>query len=261
MANHNPLPSEKHLVTILNEITKRCKENANSEIVNKYAYYFKEGYDAFGLEKETYVTIQKELFEKYVSQMDVNHLIRLGDRLVIEPKFEYTSLIISWLVLKKKELAPSHFVSITNWLDDGIRNWAHCDYLCGDLLSLFFMAGYVTPNENAHWKTADSRWKRRALPVSLITYFKKKSVTKTSAPFIQKYNVSSLLPYVEPLMLDQERVVHQGVGWFLREAWKIDPAPVEKLLLKYKDSSARLIIQYATERMTKEQKERFRKSK
>jgi hypothetical protein len=36
---------------------------------------------------------------------------------------------------------------------------------------------------------------------------------------------------------------------------------VEVFLLKWKDISARLIFQYATEKMTKENKERFRKSK
>ena len=62
-------------------------------------------------------------------------------------------------------------------------------------------------------------------------------------------------------MMDKEREVHQGVGWFLREAWKIEPAPVEAFLLKYKDTAPRLIFQYATEKMTPEEKNRFRKSK
>jgi len=62
-------------------------------------------------------------------------------------------------------------------------------------------------------------------------------------------------------MSDTERVVHQGLGWFLREAWKRDPKPVEKLLLRWKDTAARLIIQYATEKMMPQQKERFRAAK
>ena len=42
------------------------------------------------------------------------------------------------------------------------------------------------------------------------------------------------------MMLDEERVVHQGLGWFLREAWKRDPEGVEPFLLEFKDSAARL---------------------
>jgi 3-methyladenine DNA glycosylase AlkD len=67
--------------------------------------------------------------------------------------------------------------------------------------------------------------------------------------------------FIESLMMDKEREVHQGVGWFLREAWKIESALVEEFLLKYKDTAPRLIFQYATEKMTPEGKARFRRSK
>jgi 3-methyladenine DNA glycosylase AlkD len=73
--------------------------------------------------------------------------------------------------------------------------------------------------------------------------------------------VEEHISFIEPLMTDKEREVHQGVGWFLREAWKIEPAPVEEFLLKYKDTAPRLIFQYATEKMTAEGKSRFRRSK
>ena len=32
---------------------------------------------------------------------------------------------------------------------------------------------------------------------------------------------ANLFAFIEPLMLDSERMVHQGLGWFLREAWKL----------------------------------------
>jgi 3-methyladenine DNA glycosylase AlkD len=74
-------------------------------------------------------------------------------------------------------------------------------------------------------------------------------------------NVMQYLEFIEPLMHDPEREVHQGVGWFLREAWKIQPEPVEQFLLKYKDTSPRLIFQYATEKMQPEARERYRKAR
>jgi 3-methyladenine DNA glycosylase AlkD len=62
-------------------------------------------------------------------------------------------------------------------------------------------------------------------------------------------------------MLDKEREVHQGMGWFLREAWKKKPEVTEQFLFKWKDKSPRLIIQYATEKMQQEEKLKFRKGK
>jgi 3-methyladenine DNA glycosylase AlkD len=70
-----------------------------------------------------------------------------------------------------------------------------------------------------------------------------------------------LLEVMRPMMHDRERVVHQGLGWFLREAWKRQPELIEIFLMEFKNSSPRLIFQYATEKMTKEQKERFRAEK
>jgi 3-methyladenine DNA glycosylase AlkD len=87
------------------------------------------------------------------------------------------------------------------------------------------------------------------VPVSLIKELK---TTSDYQPFID---------FIRPLMMDPEREVHQGLGWFLREAWKRQPAQVEPFLLEWKNNASRLIFQYATEKMTPEQKQRFRKDK
>jgi len=63
------------------------------------------------------------------------------------------------------------------------------------------------------------------------------------------------------MMMQPEKVVHQGLGWFLREAWKVYPQPVEAFLLQWKETSPRLIFQYATEKMTPEEKARFKRTK
>jgi 3-methyladenine DNA glycosylase AlkD len=66
---------------------------------------------------------------------------------------------------------------------------------------------------------------------------------------------------IEPLMSDIEKVVQQGTGWFLREAWKQQPGPTEQFLLRYKDTCPRLIVQYATEKMDSDARQRFKRSR
>ena len=90
---------------------------------------------------------------------------------------------------------------------------------------------------------------RRSVAVPLIKLLKS---TDNYTPFFE---------LITPLMMDSERVVHQGLGWFLREAWKKQPVQTEHFLLLWKDRAARLIFQYATERMSKEERLRFRRSK
>lgn len=73
-------------------------------------------------------------------------------------------------------------------------------------------------------------------------------------------DVRPLLRFIDSMMLDDDRFVQQGLGWLLREAWKRRPKPVESFLLKWKESAPRKIYQYATEKMAKEQKEKYRRA-
>jgi 3-methyladenine DNA glycosylase AlkD len=135
------------------------------------------------------------------------------------------------------------------WLDNGFRNWAHTDVFCGEILAHFISGQITTFEAFSEWRNANSKWKRRAVPVTLIKGL------QTRIP------VSRLLEFVSPMMLDSEKVVQQGLGWFLREAWKKSPASVEQFLLDWKDSCPRLIVQYATEKMSASRKGRFKRSK
>jgi 3-methyladenine DNA glycosylase AlkD len=110
----------------------------------------------------------------------------------------------------------------------------------------------------ASWRSSPHRFQRRAVPVTLLALLDplKKGVAPSSAgrPVVKR-----LLVVVRPMMLDEERVVQQGLGWFLREAWKRHPDLVEPLLLEFKDRAGRVIYQYATEKMSAAGKARFRK--
>lgn len=75
----------------------------------------------------------------------------------------------------------------------------------------------------------------------------------------QKGNVTQALQVARKLILDSEKVVQQGTGWLLREAWKKSPKKVEKFLLEWKDRAPRLIIQYATEKIDKVKRKKFRR--
>jgi 3-methyladenine DNA glycosylase AlkD len=70
-----------------------------------------------------------------------------------------------------------------------------------------------------------------------------------------------LFQIIEALMLDSDKFVQKGLGWFLREAWKRHPEETEDFLLKWKDACGRTIVQYATEKMDKVNKGRFRRVK
>jgi len=233
---------------LFEEIRKFCKKNADEKIVKKYARYFVEGYDAYGLDAKL-IESQRELwFEKYKDDLGFEGFLKLGDLLIKDGKYEEVFFAI-WFVSKfQKEFTPKTLDRFYKWIDTGVKNWAHSDVLSGEILSPFLTNNIVTLDKFADWRKSKNKWHRRAVPVTMIKYLKNEPVTKT------------LLEFIDPIMMDEEKVVRQGLGWFLREAWKRNPVPVERFLVKWKDKCGRLIIQYATEKMKPKEKERFRKT-
>jgi 3-methyladenine DNA glycosylase AlkD len=165
--------------------------------------------------------------------------------------YEETSFPIMLLKSFNKQFSKEVFDELGKWFEFGIDNWAHADTLAMFILPEFLLKDIVKLEDFRPWLQSSQKFQRRVVPVSIIKLIKEKRNTD----FKPYFN------FIEPLMLDLEREVHQGTGWFLREAWKIRPIETEEFLLKWKNISARLIYQYACEKMSKEEKLRFKKEK
>jgi 3-methyladenine DNA glycosylase AlkD len=236
---------------LVHEIRAYCAANANPALAAKYARYFKEGYDSWGLmdAKHPMWNAQKEDWAQRYHSLGLNGFLQLGEILFATGKYEEGAIAIHFLKPFAATAGPAILPGIEKWFRAGINNWAHTDVLCGELLSPALAEGRIPYDAFAPWRQSPCKYQRRAVPVALL------GLLKTAAP------PQPLLDFIEPLMHDPERVVHQGLGWFLREQWKLHPAPVEQFLLRFKDTAPRLIFQYATEKMTPPEKARFRAQK
>jgi 3-methyladenine DNA glycosylase AlkD len=235
---------------IVSDFQKFCIDNSNEELVKKYSGYFKEGYDAYGLSSDLLRQKVSDTYSKIKDSFTVNDYMDLGDLLFESGKYEEGSFAVLLAQKIIKTYTPKTIDRIGCWLDMGVTNWAHTDVISGDLISPCLENSIIAYKDLALWRTAQSRWKRRSVPVSLIIMAKRKPET-----------IIPLLDFIDVMMPDGERVVHQGLGWFLREAWKKQPEPVESFLIRWKNDAARLIFQYATEKMTKEAKTKFKREK
>ncbi|HNX44066.1 MAG TPA: DNA alkylation repair protein [Bacteroidales bacterium] len=230
---------------LFNDIRFYCTANASDEMVMKYSRYFREGYDAYGLSLDQLEEKVLDILEHEETTFDL--ILKTSRLLVKSPKYEETSFAILLTKAFAKHFTPDIFNEIEKWFENGITNWAHADVISGELLIIFLKKKLVSLQAFENWRTADNKFQRRAVPVTLI------KLLKTTEDF------TPLFSFIEPLMMDTEREVQQGLGWFLREAWKLQPEAAEIFLTKWKDSAPRLIFQYATEKMTAEQKKRFKK--
>jgi 3-methyladenine DNA glycosylase AlkD len=232
---------------LFEDIRKYCRANTNPVNIKKYARYFKEGYDAYGLSQEQMHSKKDSLIND--DKITMKTVLGASKYLIKSGKYEETGFAIILLREFKKQFDKETFEQISKWFDLGINNWAHCDILCGHLISVFFEKKVITYKALASWRKSKNKYQRRAVPVAMI------ELLKTTE------NYTPLFKFIDPLMMDQERVVGQGLGWFLREAWKIKPKETEVFLLKWKNDAQRVIFQYATEKMTKEEKQKFKKEK
>jgi 3-methyladenine DNA glycosylase AlkD len=236
---------------LVSEIQTYCSQNANPAGAAKWARYFAEGYDAWGLLDKGHpiFTTQCDAWLAKYASLGVEGFCKAGETLFQSGKFEEGSLSIQFLKSRLAEVDASHLPLIAKWFPNGVRNWAHTDVLCGEILSPLLTAGTIELQDLLPWRDSPHRFQRRAFPVALLACLKPPK------------RIPALLKLVGPLMADTEKVVHQGMGWFLREAWKLSPEPVEAFLLKHKDTSPRLIIATATEKMTADGKVRFKKAR
>lgn len=232
---------------LIQEIRSYCMDNANEEQLQKSQRFFKEEFIGYGLTAPQVHNKVKELLK--TGQIDLPIVLEATPEFMESLKYEEISFALLLLNGFGKQFTSETFQTISEWFSFSINNWAHADTLGMFVLPKFLEKKIVSPDDFVPWLNSPYKFQRRCVPVTLIKHVKKTRVVMPSVLF------------VEQLMADPEREVHQGMGWFLREAWKLSPAEVEAFLLKYKDSAPRLIFQYACEKMTAENKLRFRRTK
>ncbi len=235
---------------VAEEIRAFCETHTDPVRVKKYARYFVEGYDAYGVDHKLpeWDASRKEWLAR-LKQAGVGALLDACDLLVRPGKYEEVFTAIAFMADSPEYYSPAVFARIGNWFSAGIGNWAQVDTMAGRILGPFLLGGVVAPGDFQPWVESPFKYQRRAVPVTFIGLLKGPGELKP------------LLRLVEPLMGDSEKVVRQGMGWFLREAWKRQPEVTEKFLLRHKDTCPRLIVQYATERMDAAGKLRFKRAK
>lgn len=233
---------------IRSEIRSYCLSLANNDNVIKYSRYFKEGlYNGYGLTTPQIKEGVKILIK--LPGLSLKSLLDSAPDIIKNGKYEETGILMLLVNGFHKQFDKDTFSSIAGWYSYGIDNWAHADTLGMLILPLFLKKKIVEIHAFTPWLKSQNKFQRRSVPVTLIKSLKTHE------------NFQELFAFVECLMSDPEREVHQGTGWFLREAWKIKPLETEAFLLKWKDTTPRLIIQYATEKMTTEAKSRFKRKK
>ena len=240
------------VMALVSEVRAYCAANADAVNAIKYTRYFKEGYDAWGLlgnDHPLWTEMEPQWYQAH-AQRGISFFLNVGEELFRSGKYEEGSVAIRLLEHFVDQIDAPHILQLALWFDGGIRNWAHTDVLCSEIVEPLLVSGVVSYEVLTPWRESAHRYQRRAVPVAMLGLLK-----------TDDRPVEPLLQFLRPLMVDPERVVNQGLGWFLRETWKKWPDAVETLLSEFKDVAPRVIYQYATEKMPPERKALFRRAR
>jgi len=229
------------------EIIEFCIQNQNEENIKKYSRYFKGGFIGYGLDSGLIEKKSNEIVAEH--KLDIQNAYALCKLLIPEKEYEIPSFALLILNEFTKEFTEETLNELNIWFSLGINNWAHTDGLVMYFFPVFWKKEIICLDDLSNWRTAENKFQRRCVPVAMIKYLKHST------------DYQKMFAFIDTMMMDPEREVHQGLGWFLRECWKKDRVQTENFLLKWKNDCARLIIQYATEKMTKEERLQFRKEK
>lgn len=235
--------------TKIAEVIDFCENNGDPAVITKYSRYFKEGYDGYGIPTDKFEQQRDCWLQNWKSEMDINQYLDLGDQLVATGKFDLIAFAIHFIAAQKQHYTIQTFTRVGHWLESGIQNWANTDGLCMLVLPEFLFRDIIQYQDFEPWIESDSKWKRRAVPVTMVEAIKK------------KYPPEPMFPLIDKMMMDPEEDVQKGLGTLCREMWKKYPEPTEAFLMKWKNDCGRKIIQYATEKMDKEYRQKFRRAK
>ena len=229
------------------DIKDFCIKNADDDNVKKYSRYFKGGFNGYGLASGIIPAKTSEY--KKEPWCNIELVYEVSKLLIPEEKYELVSFALVLLNEYNKEFDYTSFKKIESWFSLGINNWGHTDGIVQYFFPMLWKKEIIQLKDLTKWRKAENKFQRRCVPVAMIKYLKHND------------DLETMFDFIDSLMMDTEREVHQGLGWFLRECWKRDRKVTEDFLLKWKNDCARLIIQYATEKMTKEERLKFRRDK
>jgi 3-methyladenine DNA glycosylase AlkD len=128
------------------------------------------------------------------------------------------------------------------------HTWSHCDSTCVRLLGPFLGKKgneVLALNTIDDWSNSNNLWIKRASMVILL------KITMMRKDFDENY----VFELVEKMLkYSKENYIEKGIGWLLKTCSKYKPQVIIDYLSKNKKNLSRLILRYASEKLSKEKR-------
>lgn len=223
---------------VVANVRKDLKASANPKYKESIYRYFKEQIKPVGVRFPIVGKITDKYFKLIKDDWKYEDFVQLSERFLGDGFLEETSIAFGFMEHLNYQFTEESFFLFEEWLNKYVSNWANCDQLSNHLIGDVVEKYPKFINNLLKWTKSKNRWVRRSAAVSLIIPAKKGLFLK------------EIFKIAGNLMQDKDEIVQKGVGWLLKEASRKHENEVVKFLLKWKSKTSRLVLRYATEKVS-----------
>jgi 3-methyladenine DNA glycosylase AlkD len=229
---------------VLDSIHKELLTVCTMKMREAQSRYFKEQVTFMGCSLPQCNRVSKSWAKKLKEEgWAYDDILLIAKGLLKAGTFEEGAVGIDLVSHQKKSFRESDFNIFESWLRDYVSNWAHTDSLAphviGELLEM-----YPELTERVfEWTKSDNRWMRRASAVIYVLHGRH-----------GKFH-EEIFRTADALLGDEDDIVQKGVGWMLKCASQADESTVVSYLIKNRGRTPRLVLRYATEKVSPENRE------
>ncbi len=225
-----------------NEVVLEIRKDLKASVDPKYKEgsikYFKEKIKPYGVRFSDVRKITRKYFNLLKKEWKYEDFIKLSEKFLKDGWMEEGAIAFGIMERLKKQFTEETFYLFEKWLKKYVHNWAHCDELSAHLIGKVVDKYPKFINNLIKWTKLKNRWVRRSSAVSLVVHARQGKYLK------EVFKIS------KNLMLDKDDMVQKGVGWLLKEASRKHEKEVVRFLLKWKTKTSRLVLRYATEKVS-----------
>ena len=218
-------------------ITSELQAEAKPDFAATIHRFFREPVSAYGVPSPRMKEVARSVYRE-VKGWPPERRDRLFEALWKSGNLEKGAIVCHVYRRFAKQCAEREFALFEAWLDRHVKNWSHADGVAAWLVAASIANRPKLIAKLARWTKSKNRWKRRAAAVSLVDEAKRGR------------NTESIFRICDLLRDDPDDMVQKGVGWLLKETYPRKPREVVRFLEPWKTTAPRLVLRYAAEKMT-----------
>ncbi|MDY0170772.1 MAG: DNA alkylation repair protein [Thermoguttaceae bacterium] len=229
--------------TMLRQIRRELKANADSRTQATGQTFFKEDVKLHGVKTQTVGKIAKRYFVQ-IKELDKNSVFELCEQLWQSGFLEESFIACEWAYCLRDRFTPGDFRVLSRWVKQYVTNWASCDTLCNHTIAAFVEMYPKHLADLKKWARSKNRWVRRASAVTLI-------IPARNGRFLD-----DVFEIADILLLDDDDLVQKGYGWMLKAASQSHQKAVFKYVMRNGRVMPRTALRYAIEKMPPEMRQK-----